>query len=239
MQTLIKIHDLVKTFEIGSERINALNKISLTIEEGEFLAIKGTSGCGKSTLMYILGLLDIQTSGEYLLRGETTSRLSENQRAQMRNQLIGFVFQSFHLLPRANALRNVAMPLVYSSSYGSVLAHDEIEERARQALIRVGLEDRMLHKPNELSGGQRQRVAIARAIVNKPKLILADEPTGNLDSHKGKEILDIFEELNSEGVTVALVTHDESVADRAKRVVELKDGCITSDSKKETSNALA
>lgn len=236
MQELIRIEKLVKTFEVGGERVEALSGVNLRVMEGEFIAISGTSGCGKSTLMYILGLLDIQNSGDYWLRGTPTLSLSENQRAEMRNKLIGFVFQSFHLLPRANAIRNVSMPLVYSASYGSGVSSIEIESRARQALLRVGLGDRMMHKPNELSGGQRQRVAIARAIVNQPKLILADEPTGNLDSQKGKEILDIFKDLNREGVTVILVTHDENVARRADRIIKLKDGKIISDSRTEGSD---
>jgi putative ABC transport system ATP-binding protein len=230
VEALIKVKELSKIFHIGNEEIRALAGISLSIDEGEFLAIKGASGSGKSTLMYILGLLDIQSSGQYYLRGELVSSLSENQRAEMRNRLIGFVFQSFHLLPRATALRNVAMPLVYSASYGTKLSSAEIDSRAMQALRRVGLEDRALHQPNELSGGQRQRVAIARAIVNNPKLIFADEPTGNLDSKKGQEILDIFSELNQEGVTIALVTHEARVAEQARRTIEIKDGHIISDS---------
>ena len=238
MQPLIKIQNLVKTFEVGNEAINALNGLSLEINEGDFIAIKGASGCGKSTLMYILGLLDLQSSGQYWLRDTLTSSLSENQRAEMRNKLIGFVFQSFHLLPRASALRNVAMPLVYSASYGAAITKSEIDDRAKLALQRVGLEDRIMHKPNELSGGQRQRVAIARSIVNQPKLILADEPTGNLDSQRGKEILEIFEQLNKEGVTVILVTHDQTVADRARRVISLKDGKVISDSQNRSEHAL-
>lgn len=238
VSALIELDNITKSFQVGNERINALSGISLKIKEGEFVAIKGSSGCGKSTLMYILGLLDIQTSGRYSLRGTETSSLTENQRAEMRNHMIGFVFQSFHLLPRANALRNVAMPLVYSASYGSKLSKAEIEARAMQALKRVGLEDRIRHKPNELSGGQRQRVAIARAIVNQPKLLFADEPTGNLDSQKGKEILDIFEQLNNDGVSIVLVTHDQVVAEKAHRIIELKDGRIISDSKNEVANAL-
>lgn len=229
MEPLIKVSNLSKTFQVGGEQIRALAGVSLDINQGEFVAIRGSSGSGKSTLMYILGLLDMQNSGQYWLNSKLNSSLSENDRAEMRNRLIGFVFQSFHLLPRANALRNVAMPLVYGSSYGNKLLSSEIESRATEALARVGLQDRMLHKPNELSGGQRQRVAIARAIVNKPKLIFADEPTGNLDSKRGAEILQIFSDLNKEGVTIVLVTHEAAVAEQARRTIELRDGLIVSD----------
>lgn len=226
---LIEVTNLTKTFQVGNEPIYALSDINLKIDEAEFIAIRGASGSGKSTLMYILGLLDTQTSGSYFLRSTATRDLTENQRAEMRNKLIGFVFQSFHLLPQSSSLRNVALPLIYSAAHGAGLSSNVIEARAKQALIRVGLEERLFHKPNELSGGQRQRVAIARAIVNSPRLIFADEPTGNLDSRKGNEILDIFEELNKEGVTIVIVTHDAAIAERSKRIIELKDGKLVSD----------
>jgi putative ABC transport system ATP-binding protein len=211
---------------MGTESIQALKSVSLEIFESEFLAIQGASGSGKSTLLYILGLLDQPTSGDYFLLGQATKDLDSNHKAQLRNQLMGFVFQSFHLLPRCNALRNVAMPLIYSASYGQALSSKEIEYRACAALDKVGLGDRKLHQPNELSGGQRQRVAIARAIVNKPKLILADEPTGNLDSKTGEDIMNIFSDLNKEGVSIILVTHDSTVAKRAKKTLNMKDGAV-------------
>jgi putative ABC transport system ATP-binding protein len=226
---LIRIENLTKIFRRGDERITAIRDLTLSIQSGEFIAITGASGSGKSTLLYILGLLDRPTSGGYTLQGEPTERLSDDDRAQLRNRFMGFVFQSFHLLPRASALRNVMMPLVYSASYARAIPERAQLERAKEALVRVGLSDRMNHLPNELSGGQRQRVAIARAIVNQPKVLFADEPTGNLDSRSGAEILSIFEQLNGEGVTIIMVTHDKAIADRTKRRLVLVDGALGSD----------
>ena len=226
---LIEVKALTKEFTRGSERIVALNEIGLTIGSGEFVAITGPSGSGKSTLMYILGLLDRQTSGSYLLDGNSTDLLNDDQRAQLRNQKLGFIFQTFHLLSRATALRNVAMPLVYAANYERGLTEREMEDRARVALEKVGLADRLLHVPNQLSGGQRQRVAIARALVNNPRILFADEPTGNLDSVRGQEILDLFEILHNQGVTVIIVTHDPAIAERAHRELVLRDGKIVED----------
>lgn len=226
---VIEIEKLSREFTRGDERILALDNISLKIEAGEFVAITGPSGSGKSTLMYILGLLDSQTSGSYTLDGRKTNDLNDNERAELRNKKLGFVFQTFHLLPRSNALRNVAMPLIYSASYDKGYSDEKIESSALDALVQVGLKDRMTHKPNELSGGQRQRVAIARALVNKPKILLADEPTGNLDSKRGTEIIELFKELNKTGVIVILVTHDLQIAGSAKRVIRVLDGKIAED----------
>lgn len=223
---LIKVNNLTKIFTRGEERIEALRDLSLSIEAGELIAITGPSGSGKSTLMYILGLLDRPTSGSYYLQGKETADLSDDQRSQLRSQLLGFIFQSFHLLPKATALRNVAMPLVYSASYSPALSDREMNQRAEEALVRVGLKDRMQHRPNELSGGQRQRVAIARALVNKPKILFADEPTGNLDTRTGREILNLFHALHQEGVTIILVTHDPAVAGIAPRQIRVVDGRV-------------
>ncbi len=221
---LIELRDIAKTFKMGDEIINALSEVSLSIEQGDFVSIIGPSGSGKSTLMNILGLLDSPSAGEYVLEGRPVQSLSDSERAELRNQKIGFVFQTFNLLPRASALRNVEMPLVYSASYDKGYSKAKIRELALDALRRVGLSDRVDHKPNELSGGQRQRVAIARAIVNRPKILFADEPTGNLDSRVGREILALFEELNREGVTLIMVTHDPTIAERAPKVVQIRDG---------------
>ncbi len=226
---LIRIESLTKIFRRGDEQITAIRDLTLSIQPGEFIAITGASGSGKSTLLYILGLLDRPTSGRYTLQGQSTEQLYDNYRAQLRNRFMGFIFQSFHLLPRASALRNVMMPLVYAASYERALPERVQLERAREALARVGLSDRMNHLPNELSGGQRQRVAIARAMVNQPRVLFADEPTGNLDSRSGAEILSIFEQLNQEGVTVIMVTHDKAIADRTKRRLILVDGALGSD----------
>jgi putative ABC transport system ATP-binding protein len=204
--------------------------MDLSINPGEFIAITGTSGSGKSTLLYILGLLDKPSSGRYILQGSPVENLSDSERAHLRNKFMGFVFQSFHLLPRATALRNVMMPLVYAATYDTPIPEDEQRRRATEALTIVGLADRLNHQPNELSGGQRQRVAIARAIVNNPKLLFADEPTGNLDSKSGKEILALFERLNTEGVTIIMVSHDPSIAERAERKLVLRDGELVEDS---------
>ena len=228
-QLIIETKDLQKTFIRGEEEIRALDSVSLKITPGEFVAIIGPSGSGKSTLMYILGLLDSPTSGSYLLDGQDTASLSDDKRAQLRNQTIGFVFQSFHLLPRATAARNVAMPLVYASNFNTNLSAEEMRKRSMEALRRVGLENRLNHRPNELSGGQRQRVAIARALVNEPKILFADEPTGNLDSKSGEEILSLFGDLHRTGTTVIMVTHDMAIAKRASRIVKMFDGKIVED----------
>jgi putative ABC transport system ATP-binding protein len=223
---VIITYNLSKCFMQGSESIGALQEVSLTITAGEFVAITGPSGSGKSTLLYLLGLLDQSTSGTYTLFNRATELLGDNERALLRNQALGFVFQSFHLLPRASALRNVMMPLIYSGSYQNALPKKEREQRATEALVRVGLKDRLYHLPSELSGGQSQRVAIARALVNKPKLLLADEPTGNLDSKVGNDIIDLFESLNQEGLTVLMVTHDQRLAQRPSRRILMRDGRV-------------
>lgn len=227
---LIDVAELTKIFTRGEEKIYALNKVTFAIQSGEFVSITGPSGSGKSTLMYILGLLDSATGGRYLLDGVPTEKLSDNERARLRNQKIGFIFQNFHLLPRATAFRNVAMPLVYSGSYVRSISDSKIKEMAEEALQKVGLGDRMNHRPNELSGGQRQRVAIARALVNNPRILFADEPTGNLDQKIGLEILSLFQKLHVEGVTVVLVTHDAKVASAAERHIRMVDGEIVEDS---------
>ena len=228
--TLMQLSNLCKVFHRGDEEIFAIRDLSLTITEGEFIAITGASGSGKSTLLYLLGLLDTPTSGQYHLRDKATHLLSDDERAGLRNAFMGFVFQSFHLLPRATALRNVMMPSVYSTAASSsALNEQQQRERAEAALRIVGLQDRMLHVPNQLSGGQRQRVAIARAIVNSPRVLFADEPTGNLDSKSGKEVLALFERLHSEGVTVIMVTHDPSIAERAHRRLVFGDGALIED----------
>jgi putative ABC transport system ATP-binding protein len=227
---LIEVKQLCKLFKRGGEEIWALKDVNLSIRSGEFVSITGSSGSGKSTLLYILGLLDSPSSGSYLLDSHGTTEFSDDERAMWRNKVMGFVFQSFHLLPRATALRNVMMPLIYAANYGKRVPAVEQRERAEQALLRVGLSDRLHHQPNELSGGQRQRVAIARALVNNPSILFADEPTGNLDSRNGREILALFEKLHSEGVTVIMVTHDPSIAQRAGRMLVLRDGVIERDS---------
>lgn len=226
---LLSLRAISKVFYRGEEKIVAIRDLSLSIAASEFIAITGASGSGKSTLLYLLGLLDSATAGEYDLEGRPTRELSDDERAQLRNRYMGFVFQSFHLLPRASALRNVMMPLVYSSSYDVPISEAEQRARAERALATVGLTDRMLHVPNQLSGGQRQRVAIARAIVNNPRVLFADEPTGNLDSKSSGEILALFERLNSEGTTVIMVTHDPAIAQRAKRRLVLGDGALIGD----------
>ena len=227
--TLLSLQGILKVFYRGDERIEALRDLSLEIKSGEYIAITGASGSGKSTLLYILGLLDKSDRGRYLIEDASTETLSDDQRAKLRNRMMGFVFQSFHLLPRASALRNVMMPMVYAASYHGTISESEQISRAERALISVGLGDRMNHLPNQLSGGQRQRVAIARAIVNNPRVLFADEPTGNLDSKSGGEIVALFERLNSEGVTIVMVTHDQSIAMRAKRRLVLGDGKLIGD----------
>lgn len=226
---LIDLRDVKKYFHMGGEEVRAVDGMSFSIEDGEMVSITGSSGCGKSTLMNILGLLDSPDSGQYLLDGRPVESLSDDESAQIRNQKIGFVFQSFNLIPRATALRNVEMPLLYSANYAPGYSAEKTTQAALRALDRVGLANRATHRPNELSGGQRQRVAIARALVTQPRLLLADEPTGNLDSKSGQDILRLFEELNAQGVTLIIVTHDPAVASRAKRVISLADGKVVSD----------
>lgn len=232
---LITLKKINKFFTMGEEEIHALNEIDLEIKEGEFTSIVGTSGSGKSTLMNIIGLLDLPSNGDYYLDGTNITSMNDDQLSHYRNQKIGFVFQSFHLLPKASAFKNVTMPMQYASAYDNSLTDEKINEMATKALDEVGLISRMHHKPNELSGGQRQRVAIARALVNKPKILLADEPTGALDSKTSEEILNLFEELNESGVTVIIVTHDNHVASRCKRVLRMSDGKIIEE-KNEYSN---
>ena len=221
--SMIEAHGLWKSYVMGSVEIHALAGVDITIERGEYVAIMGPSGSGKSTLMNLIGCLDTPTKGSYLLNGREVSTMEDDDLAKVRNREIGFVFQTFQLLPRAQALRNVELPLVYAG----VPARDR-RERARQALERVDLGDRLEHRPNELSGGQRQRVAIARALVNEPSIVLADEPTGNLDSATGEEILALFDQLHRQGHTLIVVTHERAVAAHAKRVVRLRDGRIES-----------
>ncbi|MEY4669943.1 MAG: hypothetical protein RL518_2642 [Pseudomonadota bacterium] len=227
--SLIQTESINKIFTRGDETIRAIRDLTLSVDSGEFISITGASGSGKSTLLYILGLLDKPTSGRYLLQGQPVENLSDTELATLRNKFMGFVFQSFHLLPRASALRNVMMPLVYGSGHGAVVGEGQQRERAMEALELVGLSDRMNHRPNELSGGQRQRVAIARAVVNNPKLIFADEPTGNLDSKSGRDILALFERLHAQGVTILMVTHDQSIAEHAHRQLVLRDGALVED----------
>jgi putative ABC transport system ATP-binding protein len=222
---IIKIIDLTKIYKMGDVQVTALDKISIEIENGEFVAIMGPSGSGKSTLLNILGCLDRPTSGQYTLAGEDVSRLSREKLARVRNQKIGFVFQSYNLLAQSNALENVMLPMVYSRN-GSRRSRKERLERARTALETVGLENRERHKPTEMSGGQQQRVAIARALINDPPLILADEPTGNLDTHSGQEIMEVLDELNRLGRTIVMVTHEAEIALHAKRTIHVRDGHI-------------
>jgi putative ABC transport system ATP-binding protein len=224
MNTIIRLEDIIKNYFPGSEEVHALRSISLTIEKNEYVAIMGPSGSGKSTLMNIIGCLDTPTSGTYILNDHDVSKLIDNQLADIRNREIGFVFQTFNLLPRYTALENVMLPLVYAG----VPKHERIS-RATVALENVGLGDRMQHRPNELSGGQRQRVSVARAMVNKPAIILADEPTGNLDSKTSIDIMALFHEIHSLGNTIILVTHEENIAMHAHRIIRLLDGHIESD----------
>jgi putative ABC transport system ATP-binding protein len=234
---IIEIDQLTKIYEMGDVQVVALDGVSLNVQAGEFLAIMGPSGSGKSTLMNILGCLDRPTSGTYLLAGEDVSRMSREQLARIRNQKIGFVFQSYNLLAQATALQNVLMPIVYRRN-GHTSTKDRLE-LARNALISVGLVDRDHHKPTEMSGGQQQRVAIARALVNSPALILADEPTGNLDSHSGLEIMEILQNLHAEGHTIVMITHDARNAAYAERIIHLQDGKIDEDNNHVISPALA
>ena len=223
---LIDVRDLTKIYQMGDVQVHALRGVSFTITQGEFIAIMGPSGSGKSTMMDILGCLATPTSGDYFLEGEEVGKLSDNRLADIRNKKIGFVFQSFNLLPRTSALNNVELPLIYSG-----LGRKERKRRAFESLEAVGLADRVDHKSTELSGGQIQRVAIARALVNKPSMIFADEPTGNLDTRSGEEIMAIFNRLNDEGNTIIMVTHEAEVAEHAKRVLHIRDGLIERDVK--------
>lgn len=218
---LLEVIDLHKIYKMGLEEVRALDGVSLEIEKNEYVAIMGPSGSGKTTLMNMIGCLDTPTSGRYILNSTDVSLMSDNELAKIRNKEIGFVFQTFNLLPRSHALHNVELPLIYAG-----VPKEERIERAKEALIAVGLGDRMYHKPNELSGGQRQRVAIARALVNNPSIILADEPTGNLDSRSGEEIMSIFYRLQQAGNTIILVTHEEDIARHAERVIKIRDGKV-------------
>ena len=225
---LIEINNLVKVYKVGNEEVRALDGVNLNIGKGEYLAIMGPSGSGKSTLMNLIGCLDTPTSGDFILAGENVAGLTDGRLAEIRNRRIGFVFQTFNLLPRATALHNVELPLIYAGVRASVR-----HRRAKEALSAVGLDDRMHHKPNELSGGQRQRVAVARALVTDPSIILADEPTGNLDTKTGEEIMRLFEQIHEQGNTIVLVTHEEDIARHTGRIVRLRDGLVESDEQRE------
>ncbi len=226
MAALIQVRDVWKTYQVGEQQVHALRGLSLEIGQGEYTALMGPSGSGKSTLMNMLGCLDTPTSGRYHLAGEDVGTLDDDALADIRNRRIGFVFQTFNLMPRYTALENVALPLVYAGA-----SKVDREARAREVLEQVGLGDRMDHRPNELSGGQRQRVAVARALVNRPDLLLADEPTGNLDTKTSVEIMALFDEIHAAGNTVVLVTHEEDIAAYARRVVRLRDGVVAADEK--------
>ena len=227
MSNVIEIRNIIRDFQLGQETVHVLKGIDLDIKTGDYVAIMGPSGSGKSTLMNLLGCLDTPTSGSYILNGKDVSQMSDDDLAEIRNTEIGFVFQTFNLLPRTTALDNVALPMVYAGASKS-----ERTKRASEVLTDVGLADRMDHKPNQLSGGQRQRVAVGRALVNKPSIILADEPTGNLDSKTGHEIMALFEDIHKAGNTVIMVTHEEEIAEHAHRVIRLRDGMIESDTRK-------
>ena len=221
---IIQTKNIKRVFEVGSETVNALKGIDLNVESGEFISIMGPSGSGKTTLMNIIGCLDTPSSGEYFLNNQLVNDLDEDQLAIIRNKEIGFVFQSFHLLAKNSALNNVLLPMKYAGA-----DMNDAEKRAKYVLEQVGLSDRINHGPSELSGGQQQRVAIARALVNKPSILFADEPTGNLDSKTGEDVMNLFKGLNQEGQTIILITHEEDIARQSKRIVNIKDGLIESD----------
>lgn len=223
-EPIIEVQDLKKIYQMGSTEVHALDGVSFDVQENEYIAIMGPSGSGKSTMMNLIGCLDTPTSGRYILNGQDVSQLEDEELAEVRNREIGFVFQTFNLLPRTDCLSNVELPLIYSG-----MKTAERKDRAARTLERVGLGDRLDHKPNELSGGQRQRVAVARALVNNPSILLADEPTGNLDTTTGEEIMMLFEELYRMGNTILVVTHEDEIAEHARRIVRLRDGVIESD----------
>ncbi|HKK75879.1 MAG TPA: ABC transporter ATP-binding protein [Saprospiraceae bacterium] len=228
MSKVISVNDLQKTYQMGATKVHALKTITLDIERSDFVALMGPSGSGKSTLMNLLGCLDTPTAGDYFLNQTNVSTMTDSELAEIRNKEIGFVFQTFNLLPRLSALENVALPLVYAG-----MSKSKRSERARDVLSQVGLGDRVDHKPNELSGGQRQRVAIARALVNNPSIILADEPTGNLDTKTSIEIMSIFEKIHNDGNTIILVTHEPDIAEHAHRIIRLRDGLVETDERNE------
>ena len=227
MEKVIKIKDIRRDFQLGQEVVKVLKGIDLEIEKGEYVAFMGPSGSGKSTLMNLLGCLDTPTSGSYILNGKDVSQMSDDELAEIRNKEIGFVFQTFNLLPRTTALDNVALPMIYAGK-----SKEDRNKRAAEVLKNVGLADRMDHKPNQLSGGQRQRVAVGRALGNHPSIILADEPTGNLDSKTSVEIMNLFDEIHAAGNTVILVTHEEDIAEHAHRIIRLRDGMVEKDERK-------